>query len=1016
MAVRKYSSRSQKTTLASAITSSSASITVVSAAALMGGKTLTPNQRFTIVIDPDTALEEIVQVFSSTTNPVSSNTIAIARGIDGSIPQAHSAGAEVRHMAIGEDYQEANDHINNSTDPHGLVIANVVETTDTGTVSTTMLAANAVTTAKITDANVTTAKIADGAVTSAKIADLSITTAKIADGAITSAKLADGGIGTADIADLAVTTAKVADSAITSAKIADGTIVAGDIADGAITSAKILDGTIVNGDIAPSAAIAYSKLNLANSISSADILAGTIVDSDISGAASIALSKLATDPLARANHTGTQTASTVSDFDTQVRTSRLDQMAAPTTSVSANNQKITNLGTPTASTDASTKAYVDTSIANLVDGAPGTLDTLNEIAAAINDTANFSDTVVLKTGSTMSGPLAMGTNKITGLGDPTAAQDAATKAYADAILVGAPGNLTGPITSVGAATAIASQTGTGTKFVVDTSPTLITPNIGAATATTINTVSVGRGGNNSGTNLAVGNTNTLQSNTTGANNTAIGNQGLFSNTTGASNVAFGTGALTSNTTGNYNTAVGNDALSANVTNSQNVAIGDGALETATASNNVAVGVNALARNLTGGSNTAVGTGAGQYITSGNSNAAFGTSSGPRGAATNTVALGNSAIGASSTLATFGTIIGGTGYTDGTYKKVSLALSSGPSAYTAPTVDIVVSGGAVTSVSLTSPWSSGRGIAVGQSFTTAAANIGGTGSGFVVPVGTTTTGGQDSVAIGATTLNANTNGVSNIAVGTNSLGSLHTGDYNVGIGFQSQFGLYRGTNNISLGRNTGPQGQVDSLVSIGGLAGRYLSSVLGTLGTIVGGSGYTNGTYNNVTLTNYVGPTPITQPTANITVSGGAVTAVTLTGTGMGISTDMVFSASSASIGGTGSGFYVPVSTISSSARNVAIGLGALSTSTISSDNTGIGHNALIANTFGYSNTALGSLAGNTITTGFNNTVIGYNADTSSATASNEVSIGDTAVARFRVPGVGLDINKDIELMNIMGAY
>lgn len=36
-------------------------------------------------------------------------------------------------------------------------------------------------------------------------------------------------------------------------------------------------------------------------------------------------------------------------------------------------------------------------------------------------------------------------------------------------------NLTGPITSVGNATSIASQTGTGTKFVVDTSPTIVTP-------------------------------------------------------------------------------------------------------------------------------------------------------------------------------------------------------------------------------------------------------------------------------------------------------------------------------------------------------------------------------------------------------------------------------------------------------------------------------------------------------------------------------------------------------------
>jgi hypothetical protein len=43
-------------------------------------------------------------------------------------------------------------------------------------------------------------------------------------------------------------------------------------------------------------------------------------------------------------------------------------------------------------------------------------------------------------------------------------------------------NLTGPITSVGNATSIASQTGTGTKFVVDTSPQLVTPLLGTPTS------------------------------------------------------------------------------------------------------------------------------------------------------------------------------------------------------------------------------------------------------------------------------------------------------------------------------------------------------------------------------------------------------------------------------------------------------------------------------------------------------------------------------------------------------
>jgi hypothetical protein len=63
--------------------------------------------------------------------------------------------------------------------------------------------------------------------------------------------------------------------------------------------------------------------------------------------------------LARANHTGTQLANTVSDFDTQVRTSRLDQMAAPNIDLSIGSHKLTNVTDPTIGTDAATKNYVD---------------------------------------------------------------------------------------------------------------------------------------------------------------------------------------------------------------------------------------------------------------------------------------------------------------------------------------------------------------------------------------------------------------------------------------------------------------------------------------------------------------------------------------------------------------------------------------------------------------------------------------------------------------------------------
>lgn len=164
--------------------------------------------------------------------------------------------------------------------------------------------------------------------------------------------------------------------------------------------------SILNADISASAAIAYSKLNLTGLVVNADISASAaiirsklnfgsgLVDADISASAAIALSKLAVDPLARANHTGTQLAATISNFDTQVRTSRLDQMTTPTADVAFGSHKITGLIDGVALTDAATVGQVSAALNNQTWKNPadamttGALPTLTATTTTLTANAN----------------------------------------------------------------------------------------------------------------------------------------------------------------------------------------------------------------------------------------------------------------------------------------------------------------------------------------------------------------------------------------------------------------------------------------------------------------------------------------------------------------------------------------------------------------------------------------------------------------------------------------------------
>ena len=89
----------------------------------------------------------------------------------------------------------------------------------------------------------------------------------------------------------------------------------------------------------------------------------------------------------------------------------------------------------------------------------------------------------------------------------------------------------------------------------------------------------------------------------------------------------------------------------------------------------------------------------------------------------------------------------------------------------------------------------------------------------------------------------------------------------------------------------------------------------TFGAITAGTSYTAGTYSNVSLTGGSG----SGATANIVVSGGGVTAVTLVNGGTGFVVGNTMSALAANIGGTGSGFSIPVATVGNTTGTTWLG-------------------------------------------------------------------------------------------------
>jgi hypothetical protein len=581
----------------------------------------------------------------------------------------------------------------------------------------------------------------------------------------------------------------------------------------------------------------------------------------------------------------------------------------------------------------------------------------------------------------------------------------------------------GPIRSLGSTSSIDSQTGTGNTFVMnDGNPSVISgmsiqgisintgtgtgfgnlrfgPASGLQALTTgdqnmsfgsralenatdaRNNIAIGadsmRFGTSGNDNTAIGNF-TLMDNTTGSSNVAIGGNTLANNTTGSNNTAIGGSALDSNTTGQFNTSIGGQSLSLNTTGNNNIAIGWQALRTnngdanvaigfeaaqngSTANGNVALGYQALKTNATQGDNVAIGNFALTTSTATGPNTAIGASAlRYNTSGTQNLAIGNQALEDNTTgIENVG--LGNVALTNNTTGSGNIAIGS-------QSMRSVTNGNANIAIGLRALESNNSDpnglMAIGyralgnhntaNQITTAIgyealANAGTSNQnmaiGYQAMVNTTTGGGN--TAVGAfNVLAQNSTGAGNVAFGNGSLLSNRTGSQNTAVGGLSLF------TNVE-GQNTG----------IGRQALQNTSSSVATLGTIVGGSGYTDGTYSAVFLT---GTDYFPYAQADITVSGGAVTVVTMTGSGqIRVGSSLVIDTGVAPAGLlTGSGFSVPVATT----------------------------------VFGTNNTALGRLAGQNNNTGSGNVFIGSQAGQNEGT-SNNLYISNTNTTTPLIKGI-----------------
>jgi hypothetical protein len=424
---RYYSSNAAKTTLAASISSSATSLTLAAAS------NLPSEYPYTLILEKDTANEEVVQVTS-----LVGSAYQIDRNIDSSGAKAHAFGANVEHGVSARDFTESRQHEVATSGHHG-VTGNIVGTGGAQTLTSKTLTTPIIAGATISGAFTSTATITGGTITGATITGLS-TPANTSDAATkgyidtqtvsAAASASSASVSASSAATSASSAATSASSAATSAASAlSSAATATTSAATAVTSAATAISSAATATTSAAQA-ATSASSASTSASSAATSAASALTSATSAAASATTAAASVATIATSASQAATSATSAATSATAAATSATSAAASATT---ASNSAAT--ATTSASQAATSASSAATSASSAATSAASSLTSQSSAATSQSSAATSASSAA--TSQTAAATSASSASTSASSAATSATSSATSAALAASIVAGA---------------------------------------------------------------------------------------------------------------------------------------------------------------------------------------------------------------------------------------------------------------------------------------------------------------------------------------------------------------------------------------------------------------------------------------------------------------------------------------------------------------------------------------------------------------------------------------------------